>query len=75
VLNLIIELKEAMNDHQITQDKHIFEKYDLVILNELGYISFGKEANEILFNLIFNRINSGTIITSNLSFDRWEENI
>lgn len=74
VPNLIIELKEAMSNHQLTQYKRKFEKYDLVILDELGYVSFDQEGNEILFNLISNRINTGSIlITSNLAFDRWDE--
>ncbi len=74
VPNLVVELKEAMSQNQITQYKKKFEKYDLVILDELGYVSFDKEGSEILFNLISNRINVGSIIiTTNLSFDRWEE--
>ena len=74
VPNLIIELKEAMSQNQITRYKRSFEKYDLVILDELGYVSFDKEGSEILFNLISNRINTGSmIITTNLLFDRWEE--
>lgn len=74
VPNLIIELKEAMIHNQITKYKKSFEKYDLVILDELGYVSFDKEGSEILFNLISNRINTGSmIITTNLLFDRWEE--
>lgn len=45
-----------------------------MILDELGYVSFDKEGSEILFNLISNRINAGSIIiTTNLLFDRWEE--
>ena len=74
VPNLIIELKEAMSKNQITRYKNQFEKYDLVILDELGYVSFDKEGIEILFNLISNQINSGSIIiTTNLLFDCWEE--
>ena len=74
VPNLIIELKEAMSNNQITKYKKSFEKYDLVILDELGYVSFDKEGSEILFNLISNRISVGSmIITTNLLFDRWEE--
>lgn len=74
VPNLIIELKEAMSLHQINAYKKKFEKYDLVILDELGYVSFDKEGNEILFNLLSNRNDNGSIlITSNLVFDRWEE--
>ncbi len=74
VPNLIIELKEAMSNSQIHSYKKKFEKYDLVILDELGYISFDKEGSEILFNLLSSRNNKGSvIITSNLTFDRWEE--
>lgn len=74
VPNLVIELKEAMSKNQITAYKKRFEKYDLVLLDELGYTSFDKEGSEILFNLISNRINVGSIIiTSNLTFERWEE--
>lgn len=72
--NLVIELKEAMSLNQITAYKKKFEKYDLVILDELGYISFDKEGCEILFNLLSNRNDKGSIIiTTNLTFDRWEE--
>lgn len=74
VPNLVIELKEAMSLHQVHQYKKKFEKYDLVILDELGYVSFDKEGNEILFNLLSNRNDRGSIIiTSNLVFDRWQE--
>lgn len=72
--NLVIELKEAMSKNQITMYKRKFEKYDLVILDELGYVSFDKEGNEILFNLLSNRNDNGSIIiTSNLVFERWDE--
>lgn len=74
VPNLIIELKEAMSKSQLTIYKRKFEKYDLVILDELGYVSFDKEGCEILFNLLSNRNDKGSIIiTTNLTFDRWEE--
>ena len=74
VPNLVIELKEAMSQQQITSYKRKFIKYDLVILDELGYVSFDQEGNEILFNLLSNRNDAGAIIiTSNLMFDRWHE--
>ena len=63
-----------MSKNQITTYKRKFERYDLVILDELGYISFDKEGNDILFNLLSNRNDTGSvIITTNLSFERWEE--
>lgn len=72
--NLIIELKEAMSQNQLITYKRKFEKFDLVILDELGYISFDKTGCEILFNLLSNRNDKGSIIiTTNLVFDRWVE--
>ena len=72
--NLVIELKESMSLNQVTLYKRKFEKYDLVILDELGYVSFDKSGCEILFNLLSSRNDKGSIIlTTNLSFDRWEE--
>ena len=74
VPNLVIELKEAMSMSQMSIYKRKFEKYDLVLLDELGYVSFDKIGCEILFNLLSNRNDKGSIIiTTNLTFDRWEE--
>jgi len=72
VPNLVIELKEAMSRSSVTAFRNRFVKYELVIIDELGYISFDKEGCDILFNLISNRIESGSmIITSNLAFNEW----
>jgi DNA replication protein DnaC len=74
VPNLIIELKEAMSLNQLNFYKNKFEKYDLVILDELGYVSFDKSSCEMLFNLLSNRNDKGSIIiTTNLIFERWNE--
>ena len=74
VSNLVAELKETMSKQQITSFRRKFERYSLVILDELGYISFDKPGAELLFNLISSRNDKGSIIvTSNLTFDRWEE--
>lgn len=72
--NLLIDLREAMNLNQINRYKKKFEKYDLVIVDELGYCTFDKERGEILFNLLSSRNEKGsTIITSNLTLNRWNE--
>lgn len=74
VPNLMIEIKEQMNLNQLQRYRKRFEKYDLVILDEMGYISFDKDVSEILFNLLSNRTQKGSmIITTNLPFDRWDE--
>ena len=71
---LLIEISEAMSNNQILNYKRKFEKYDLVILDELGYCSFSKQAGEVLFNLLSSRNEVGSIIiTSNLTMDKWTE--
>lgn len=72
VPNLMLELKEAYKQRDVVNYKRRFMNYDLVILDELGYISFDKEGSELLFNLLSNRNDSkSTIITTNLTFDKW----
>ena len=74
VPNLVIELKEAMSNNQVTTYKRKFANFDLVIIDELGYVSFDRQGNEILFNLLSNRNETGSmIITTNLAFEKWEE--
>ena len=71
---LLIEISEATSNNQILNYKRKFEKYDLVILDELGYCSFSKQAGEVLFNLLSSRNEVGSIIiTSNLTMDSWTE--
>ena len=72
VPNLVIELKEAMSRSSVTAFRNRFLKYELVIIDELGYVSFDREGCDILFNLISNRVEAGSmIITSNLVFSEW----
>jgi len=74
VPNLVIELKEAMSNNQVTAYKRKFTSYELVVIDELGYVSFDRQGNEILFNLLSTRNDTGSmIITTNLAFERWEE--
>jgi DNA replication protein DnaC len=73
VPNLIIELKEAMNQRELTAYRRRFERYHLVILDELGYVSFDKTGCELLFNMLSNRHGKGSVIvTTNRTFDCWE---
>ncbi len=72
--NLVIELKESMSANQLNGYKRRFGKSDSVVLDELGYAPFDQIGSEILFNLLSNRTTVGLMtITTNLSFDRWEE--
>jgi DNA replication protein DnaC len=74
VPNLIVELRESLSQNALTSYRRRFERYDLVILDELGYISFDKSGCEMLFHLLSNRHGKGSIIiTTNRPFERWEQ--
>jgi DNA replication protein DnaC len=74
VPNLILELKEALKEREVIAYKKKFMSYDLVILDELGYVSFDRDGSELLFNLLSNRAERKSIIvTTNLTFDKWPE--
>lgn len=71
---LTTQLKESRSQKLLRTFENKFEKYDLVIVDELGYISFDKEGSELLFTVLSLRASrKSTIITTNLSFERWDE--
>lgn len=70
----ITQLKELKSTKNLRGYQNKLSKYDLVILDEFGYISSDKEGAELLFTHISLRAGQkSTIITTNLSFDRWGE--
>lgn len=74
VHRLLTQLRESHSERTLRQMEIRFEKYDLVICDEFGYVSFDKEGAELLFNHLSLRIGrKSTIITTNLGFDRWDE--
>lgn len=71
---LVNQLKESRSQRILRAFGNKFAKYDLVIADELGYISFDKEGAELLFTHLSLRCGrKSTIITTNLSFERWSE--
>jgi DNA replication protein DnaC len=73
VRRLLTQLRESHAERTLRQVEAQFEKYDLVICDEFGYVSFDKQGAELLFNHLSLRTGrKSTIITTNLGFDRWE---
>lgn len=71
---LVTELRESYNQQKLTAYERKFRKYDLVIADELGYVSFDREGADLLFNNLSQRVGlKSTIITSNLNFEEWEQ--
>lgn len=74
VPHLVTELRECDGTKTLRAFERKFTKYDLVILDELGYVSFDREGADLLFaNLSLRAAHKSTIITSNLPFDWWVE--
>ena len=74
VPHLLTMIREAKTEKTLRNLEIKFERYDLVICDELGYVGFDKESAEMLFNHLSLRTGKkSTIITTNLPFTRWEE--
>ena len=74
VSRLLTQIRESHSSRSLRTLELKFEKYDLVICDEFGYISFDKPGAEMLFNHLSLRTGiKSTIITSNLAFDKWND--
>ncbi len=74
VATLASELLAAQDEHQLHRYLARFGRWDLVILDELGYVPLGKSAAELLFQAIGERHEHGSLVlTSNLPFNLWTE--
>jgi len=61
-------------NHSLSRFEKLWRKTHLVILDELGYVPFSREAGQLLFAMISSRYELGSfVVTSNLDFSRWTE--
>lgn len=71
---LINELLEANQERKLQRLVQKYARYDLLILDELGYIPFSKEGSEVLFQVLAERHERGSVmITTNLGFADWTQ--
>jgi DNA replication protein DnaC len=71
---LVNELIEARQDRELQKILKRYFRYGLLILDELGYVPFSKEGAELLFQVLAERHERGSvIITSNLGFGDWTQ--
>lgn len=65
---------EARDEKELARFMLKAGKLDLVIIDEIGYFPYEKDASEMLFQYISERYERGSIIiTTNLPFSRWNE--
>ncbi|MBP3198745.1 MAG: IS21-like element helper ATPase IstB [Butyrivibrio sp.] len=70
--SLSTELSEARDNYVLGKLEKKIRKADLLILDELGYVSFDRYQSELLFKVIADRSERGSIIvTTNLPFSEW----
>ncbi len=71
---LVHELIEAADDRRLQRLQKGLAAHDLLIIDELGFVPLSKTGAELLFEVISQRYERGSIIiTSNLPFDEWTE--
>jgi DNA replication protein DnaC len=72
--NLIVqELLRAKQELKLTRWLKKLSKYDAVILDDIGYVQQSRDEMEVLFTLLAERYERGSVmITSNLPFSKWD---
>jgi len=73
-MNLANELAEAVAAHRLASLEKTLAKVELLIIDELSYLTFNRHQSELLFQVISERVErDSVIITTNLEFSRWTE--
>ena len=71
--DLISQLKKAKLENRLDDRIKHFNKYKLLIIDELGYLPIDHEDSKLFFQLINKRYEKkSTIITTNINFSEWD---
>ena len=70
---LVQELLAAKRDLRLSKEIKKLAKHDGLIIDEMGYVQQSREEMEVLFTLLAERYERGSVLlTSNLPFSKWE---
>ena len=71
--DLVRGLLEARDDRTLSRLHAHFERVDLLMVDEFGFVPFDRIGGELLFNLLAERHarRRSTLVTSNLAFSEW----
>ncbi len=70
---LVQDLLAAKRDLRLSKEIKKLAKYDGLIIDEMGYVQQSREEMEVLFTLLAERYERGSVLlTSNLPFSKWE---
>ncbi|MCI5578362.1 MAG: ATP-binding protein, partial [Oscillospiraceae bacterium] len=72
--SLATELSEALQESRLSRLEKSLRKFDLLIIDELSYLTFNRSQSELLFQVISERSErASVIITTNLDFSQWTQ--
>ena len=71
---LVTQLEEARKEYRLDRLLGHLDKTDLLIVDELGYLSFSRAGAELLFEVFADRYERASlVITGNLAFGDWAQ--
>jgi DNA replication protein DnaC len=71
---LVSELIEARDEKHLLRFQKLLASYELLIVDELGFVPLSKTGAELLFETFSQRYErASTLVTSNLPFQEWTE--
>ena len=70
---LVQELLAAKRDLKLSRTIKKLSRYEGLIIDEMGYVQQSREEMEVLFTLLAERYERGSVLlTSNLAFSKWD---
>lgn len=71
---LVNELAEARQDNRVARVLGRWQRYELIAIDELGYVPLAEIGAEFLYQVIADRTEKvGLIVTTNLPFSEWTQ--
>lgn len=74
VFQAVQRLLAAKRDLRLTQELRRLDRFEALILDDIGYVQQSREEMEVLFTLLAERYERRSVlITSNLVFSKWDQ--
>ena len=71
---IVQRLLAAKRDLRLTQELRKLDRFEALILDDIGYVQQNREEMEVLFTLLAERYErKSVLITSNLVFSKWDQ--
>ena len=71
---LVQELLIAKRDLELPRFLNRLSKFEAIIIDDIGYVQQSREEMEVLFTLLADRYERGSVmLSSNLPFSKWEQ--